>query len=37
MNPSQEGSEALPRTLSEGEIIAEGFYITMTASMTMRE
>ena len=36
-NPSREGSEALPGTLPEGEIIAGGLYITMPASATMRE
>ena len=33
----REGSEALPGTLPEGEIIAGGLYITMLASATMRE
>ena len=33
----REGSEALPGTLPEGEIITEGFYITMPASEVMRE
>ena len=36
-NPSREGSEALPGTLPEGEIITGGFYITMPASEVMRE
>ncbi|KAK1646564.1 hypothetical protein QYE76_064369 [Lolium multiflorum] len=31
------GSEALPGTLSEGEIIAGGIYIAMPASEVMRE
>ena len=31
-NPSREGSEDLPGTLPEGEIIAGGLYITMPAS-----
>ena len=33
----QEGPEALPGTLPEGEIITGGFYITMPASEVMRE
>ena len=36
-NPSREGSEALPGTLPEGEIIAGGFYITMPASKVICE
>ena len=31
------GSEALPDTLPEGEIIAGGIYIVMPASEVMRE
>ena len=33
----REGSEALPGTLPEGEIIAGGLYTAMPASATMRE
>ena len=34
---AREGSEALPGTLPEGEIIAGGIYIAMPASEVMRE
>jgi hypothetical protein len=34
---AREGSEALPSTLPEGEIITEGLYIVMPASEVMRE
>ena len=35
--PISGGSEALPRTLSEGEIIVGGIYIAMPTSEVMRE
>ena len=35
--PISGGSEALPGTLPEGEIIAGGIYIAMPASEVMRE
>jgi hypothetical protein len=34
---AREGSEALPGTLPEREIINGGLYITMPASVVMRE
>ena len=34
---AREGSEALPGTLPEGEIITGGLYIAMPASEVMRE
>ena len=36
-NPSREGSEALPGTLPEREIVTGGFFITMPASEVMHE